>query len=227
MSPDVSVVLPCRNEEAALKACLTQIKTVFLEHSIKGEIVVADSSTDTSPAIARAASVRLVQHTRDGYGAAYQEGFKAAQGKYLFGADPDGSYDFRELPRFIAELDAGADFVIGNRLKGQVESGAMPWLHRYIGTPVLSWLTRLLFGLKVGDSQCGMRAWRRDALESINATTPGMEYASEMIVKAQQQGLRIVELPIDYAARQGASKLNTWRDGWRHLWLLLRLRFSP
>ena len=221
------MVLPCRNEEAALAACLDQIKAVFLEHDITGEIIVSDSSIDASPTIARAAGAVLVQHARDGYGAAYQEGFTVAQGNYLFGADPDGTYDFSEIPRFIAALERGADLVVGNRFAGHIALGAMPWLHRFVGTPVLTWLTRLLFGIRIGDSQCGMRAWRREALEQINATSPGMEYASEVIIKAKQAGLMIVELPIDYGPRRGESKLNTWRDGWRHLCLLFRLRFVP
>ncbi len=225
-SIDVSVVLPCRNEEESIGDCLQQIQNVFAKHNVKGEIIVSDSSTDNSTSIAFAAGACVVKHDTSGYGNAYLAGFKHARGRYIFGADPDGSYDFSEIPRFMEALRQGSDLVIGNRLKGTIKPNAMPWLHRYIGTPLLTQLVRIFFGIRLGDSQCGMRAWRTEALNELELTASGMEFASEMIVQAAKQKMRISELPIDYANRLGQSKLRTWRDGWRHLELILKIRFG-
>lgn len=223
--PEVSIILPCRNEAAALPGVLAQIKNVLAQHHINGEIIVSDSSSDRSPDIARAAGVHLIKHDQAGYGNAYRHAFPHARGRHVFCADADGSYDFNELPRFIAELKKGADLVVGNRFAGRIAPNAMPPLHRYLGTPLLSLVLRLLFGTSVHDSQCGMRALTHEALKKLNLHTTGMEFASEMIIKAQRARLRIKELPINYLPRQGTSKLRTFPDGWRHLRLMLL--YSP
>ncbi|MFA5023076.1 MAG: glycosyltransferase family 2 protein [Candidatus Paceibacterota bacterium] len=221
----VSIVLPCRNEEASLPYCLTEAKRVIVENNLSAEIIVADSSTDRSPQIAREAGVVLVKHDKDGYGNAYLEGFKRAQGKYIFMADADGTYDFNELPRFLKELQNGADLVIGNRFAGKIESGAMPTSHRYLSRIIFAFLTKIFFGLKIGDIHSGERAISREALDRLDLRTTGMEFASEMMVKASKKNLIITELPINYARRQGESKLRTLPDGWRHLRFLLL--YSP
>lgn len=220
--PSVSIVLPCRNEEKTLGLALATVKTVLQTHDIAGEIIVSDSSTDNSPGIAQSCDVRLIKHDQNGYGRAYIEAFKAAKGKYIFMADPDGSYDLREIPRFLDCLYNGSDFVVGNRFKGNIQKGAMPWHHRYIGNPFFSLLLRLLFGAKLHDVHCGMRAISRQALDKLKLKTPGMEFASEMVIKAAQARLSVKELPIDYRRREGRSKLRPLADGWRHLRFILR-----
>jgi glycosyltransferase involved in cell wall biosynthesis len=214
---ELSVILPCRNEESALGLCLEKIKKVFAEHHIDGEIIVSDSSTDNSPAIALAHGGRLIKHDKEGYGRAYLEGFKEARGQYLFMADADGTYDFAEIPAFLKELKTGYDFVIGNRFSGQMTKDSMPWTHRYLGNPFLSFLLRLTSGAKVKDAHCGMRAISCEALDQLNLKTPGMEFASEMVAEAVGKKLTIKELPIAYLPRQGQSKLRPLIDGWRHL----------
>lgn len=219
---EVSVVLPCRNEEQSIGECILKTHNVFEKYNIHGEIIVSDSSTDNSPEIVRKLNVKLVKHNKEGYGRAYLEGFKIAEGTYLFLADPDGTYDFSEIPFFLEYLrNDNYDFVIGNRLAGNIEKGAMPYLHRYIGIPILSLLFRLFFRIKIHDTQCGMRAITKEALSKLNLQTTGMEFASEMIVKAVQEGLRIKEVPIDYYQRKGNSKLRSFADGWRHLRFML------
>lgn len=222
---DLSVILPCRNEELALDACLTEIKKVLEEFNLKGEIIVSDSSTDRSAEIARQHGVKLIVHHKDGYGNAYLEGFKVATGKYFFMADADGTYDFAEIPKFIKALDDGADFVIGNRFAGKMDKGAMPWAHRLIGNPVLSFMLRLFFRSKVRDVHCGMRAIRRESLGRMNLCAAGMEFASEMVIKAAKNSLVVKQLPINYHLRKGNSKLKPLADGWRHLRFMLL--FSP
>lgn len=224
-SPELSVVLPCRDEEEALGSCLQKIKDVFDANNIRGEIIVSDSSVDNSPQIARGFNVTLVKHDREGYGMAYLEGFKAASGKYIFCADPDGSYDFAEIPRFLDCLRGGYEFVIGNRFKGRIARGAMPWLHRYIGNPLLSSIVKMFFGARISDTQCGMRALTKVALDRLRLKALGMEFASEMIIKAVQKRLKVKELPINYYQRIGKSKLKSFADGWRHLRFMLL--YSP
>lgn len=221
----VSVVLPCRNESMGLAACLEQIQQVFRINGISGEIIVSDSSTDESPEIAKKHEAVLVKHDQEGYGIACRLGFGAAQGKYIFLADADGSYDFNELPHFLNELERGYDFVIGNRFGGKIAPRSMPWLHRYIGNPVLSFVLRLFFNAKVTDVHCGMRAISRKALDSITLYTSGMEFASEMVIQAVKKNLKITELPINYFPRLGQSKLKPLADGWRHLRFMLL--YSP
>jgi glycosyltransferase involved in cell wall biosynthesis len=223
--PEISIILPCRNEEKALPSCLKLIKEVIKRNKLDAEIIVSDSSTDKSPEIAIKEKVRLVKHDKEGYGIAYLEGFNAAKGKYLFMADADGSYDFNEIPKFVKYLREGYDFVIGDRFGGKMDSSAMPFLHKYLGNPVLSGILRLFYGTKINDCHCGMRAISREALEKLNLRTTGMEFASEMIIKALKAKLKIKEVSIDYHERKGDSKLKSFRDGWRHLRFMLL--YSP
>lgn len=216
-APLISIILPCRNEESAIAACLTQIQNCLLNSQLSYEIIVSDSSSDRSPDIARDFPVVLVKHDKEGYGTAYLEGFKAVRGRFLFLADADGTYNFAEIPRFIEHLKNGNDLVIGNRFGGTIYPGAMPWHHRHIGNPLLSALFRIMFKSAVTDVHCGMRAISRESLERLNLKTSGMEFASEMLVEAERNKLRIKQLPIDYHARIGKSKLRTFSDARRHL----------
>jgi hypothetical protein len=218
---DVSVVLPCRNEEKALGACIRDIRDAMDGGGLVYEIIVSDSSTDTSSMLAEALGVRVVKHDKAGYGNAILEGVKEAHGVYVFFADADCSYDFKEIPRFIKSLKDGHDLVVGDRFKGDMADDAMPWLHRHIGNPMLSAIFRLLFNVKVHDTHSGMRAIRRDTLEKLCLRAAGMEFATEMLIKAAQEGLRVGELPIHYRRRVGESKLRSFTDGWRHLRFML------
>jgi len=222
---ELSVILPCRNEEKSLGFCIATIEEILKKYNINGEIIVSDSSIDNSPLIAKKFKVKLVKHDKIGYGRAYLEGFKIAKGEYIFLADSDGTYDFREIPRFLKYLRRGYDFVIGNRFKGKIEKGAMPWHHRYIGNPLLSFLLKMFFRTSLGDSHCGMRAIAKRALEKLHLRTTGMEFASEMIIRALRKKLKIKELPINYYTRIGYSKLRSFRDGWKHLRFMLL--YSP
>lgn len=221
-----SIVLPCRNEQAAIAFCIKNIKQTMNKAGIKDyEIIVSDSSSDNSPKIAKKLGARVIKHNKEGYGIAYLEGFKAAKGKYIFCADSDGSYDFKEIPRFLKHLNMGYDLVIGNRFKGRMEKNAMSFSHKYIGNPILSGVLRLFFKTKIHDAHCGMRAIKKQALEKLNLKTTGMEFASEMIIKAIRNNLKIKELPINYYKRKGFSKLKSFADGWKHLRFMLL--YSP
>lgn len=223
--PEISIILPCRNEEQALPHCLMQIKQVIRQYNLNAEVIVSDSSVDKSPQIALQYNVKLVKHNKEGYGIAYLEAFKHARGKYIFMADCDGSYDFNEIPNFLNQLKQGNDFVIGNRFAYKLEKAVMPFSHRYLGNPILSGLLRLFFGTTVKDSHCGMRAISKQALDRLKLQTAGMEFASEMVIKALKNHLRIKELPISYHKRIGNSKLRSLPDGWRHLRFMLL--YSP
>ena len=225
INPEISIILPCRNEEQALPFCLNQIKETIKKYNLSAEIIVSDSSTDKSPEIAKRENVVLVKHDKEGYGRAYLEAFKFAKGKYIFMADADASYDFKEIPNFINELKNGADMVIGNRFAGKMHEEAMTFSHRYIGNPILSFILRLFFNTKIRDSQCGMRAIKKEVLEKLNLQTTGMEFASEMIMKALKNNLKIKELPIDYYPRKGESKMRSFRDAWKHIRFMLL--YSP
>ncbi len=224
-TPELSIILPCRNEEKALPFCLSTIKAVIKKNNLSAEVIVSDSSTDSSPEIAKENKVILVKHDKAGYGRAYLEAFKVARGKYLFLADADGTYDFNEIPKFLNELKKGFDLVIGNRFSRRMQKKAMPWSHKYIGNPALSAILRLFFKVKVKDTHCGMRAITRDALDKLNLKANGMEFASEMIIKAAKKRMKIKELPIEYYKREGESKLKSFSDGWRHLRFMLL--YSP
>jgi len=225
--PLVSVVMPCLDEAAGVGRCVEKARRAFAAMGVPGEVVVVDNgSTDGSPEIAAAAGARVVHEPRRGYGSAYLRGFQEARGRYLVMGDADDSYDFSDLPRFVAPLLAGGcDMVMGTRLKGEILPGAMPWSHRWIGNPILSGMLKLLFRTRVSDSHCGMRAFTRVAYERMGLRTTGMEFASEIVVNALRNRLRIEEIPITYHPRQGTSKLNGLRDAWRHVRFMLL--FSP
>jgi Glycosyl transferase family 2 len=183
--------------------------------------VVADNdSDDRSAELAAAAGARVVHEPRRGYGSAYLAGFAAARGKYIVMGDADLTYDFNDIPRFVEELDAGAELVMGDRMDN-IQPGAMPWLHRYVGNPILSGILNLFFSTGVRDAHCGMRGLRRDILPRLDLRTPGMEFASEMVIRASKERMDIREFPIHYHPRGGESKLSSFRDGWRHLRFLL------
>jgi glycosyltransferase involved in cell wall biosynthesis len=216
----VSVVIPCLNEAESIAQCVTAAQRVLDAHGLDGEVVVVDNgSEDGSSALARLAGARVVQEPRRGYGSAYLAGFAAARGDYIVMIDADLTYDFDEIPRFVQELDSGADLVMGNRMEA-VQPGAMPILSR-IGNPLLSGFLNLLFRTPVSDAHCGMRAVRRDVLPALALQATGMEFASEMVIRAARGGLEIHELPIALHPREGESKLSPFRDGWRHLRLML------
>jgi glycosyltransferase involved in cell wall biosynthesis len=218
---EVSVVIPCLNEADSIEQCVRSALAVLESHAISGEIIVADNdSEDDSPRLAAAAGAIVVHEPERGYGSAYLAGFAVARGRYLMMADADLTYDFEEIPRFLAELNSGADMVIGNRMKN-IQPGAMPWLHRYIGNPLLSGFLNLLFRTGVDDAHCGMRALRRDLLPRLDLRTTGMEFASEMVIRAAKEDLEIRQFAIEYHPREGESKLSSFRDGWRHLRFLL------
>ena len=218
---DVSVVIPCLNEAESIEACVTAAHDALADGRYDGEIVVVDNgSTDGSGELAASAGARVVEEPRRGYGRAYLTGLDVARGRYIVMLDADMTYDAGELPRFVEALDDGGDMAIGNRMKG-IQPGAMPWMHQYIGNPVLTGLLNRLFGTEVKDAHCGMRAVRRDALPRLDLRTTGMELASEMVIRAAKAGLDIRQFPIEYHPRRGESKLSTWADGWRHLRFLL------
>jgi hypothetical protein len=188
---------------------------------IPGEVVVADNdSEDGSAELAAAAGARVVHEPRRGYGSAYLAGFAAARGEYIVMGDADLTYDFNEIPHFVAELDKGAQLVMGDRMDN-IHPGAMPWLHRYVGNPILTGILNFFFRTGVSDAHCGMRGFRRDILPTLDLRTTGMEFASEMVIRASKEKLVITEFPIEYHPRGGESKLSSFRDGWRHLRFLL------
>jgi glycosyltransferase involved in cell wall biosynthesis len=198
-----------------------------LQHAcISGEVVVSDNgSQDGSEFQASRAGARVVHESVRGYGSALRAGIRAAQGEYIVMLDADGSYDLGAIAPMVAALRAGADLVMGNRFTGHLAPGAMPWLNRHVGSPLLSWLLNLFFGTSVGDVNCGMRAFTRDAYHRMALKTTGMEFASEMVARAARIKLNIAEVPVDYHPRAGESKLRRYRDGWRHLRFLLM--YSP
>jgi glycosyltransferase involved in cell wall biosynthesis len=217
----VSVVIPCLNEAASIERCVARARDALEGQGWQGEVIVADNgSEDGSAELAKAAGALVVFEPRRGYGSAYLAGFAAATGEYIVMADADLTYDFGDIPRFVEELDGGADLVMGNRMKG-IQPGAMPWLHRYVGNPVLTGILNLFFRTGVRDAHCGMRAVRREVLPRLDLRTTGMEFASEMVIRAGKAKLEIAEIPIHYHPREGDSKLSSFRDGWRHLRFLL------
>lgn len=223
---EVSVVIPCLNEEQTIGTVVGKALHSFREHGIKGEVVVADNgSSDKSVSIARKAGARVVVEEKKGYGNALQRGFSVAKGRYFIMGDADDTYDFLDLNKFVKPLRDGYDFVIGSRLKGRIMKGAMPWLHRYVGNPILTAYLNLFHGTKISDSHCGLRAFTKEAYDRMKAVSPGMEYASEIIIRAAEEKLRIKEVPITYYPRKGESKLHSFRDGWRHLRFMLL--YSP
>ncbi len=226
MAVEVSVVMPCLNEESSIGICVEKCKKIFKEKNIAGEIVVSDNgSTDRSVEIAVSLGARVVHQPEKGYGNAYIKGIESAIGKYIVMGDSDDTYEFLEIERFISPLREGYDFVIGSRFKGKILPGAMPWANRYIGNPILSGMLRVLFHTDISDSHCGMRGFTKEAYKKMNLKTTGMEFASEMVMKAVKTRLKIKEIPITYHPRIGESKLNSFRDAWRHIRFMLL--YSP
>ena len=226
--PELTILMPCLNEAATVGACVAAARGFLARAGIQGEVLVADNgSDDGSTEIAAAAGARVIRVPQRGYGHALRAGIEAAAGRYVIMADADASYDFGALEEFVAKLRAGYPLVMGNRLKGGIRPGAMPPLHRYLGNPLLSFIGRLLFRTRVGDFHCGLRGFERSAALGLDLRTPGMEFASELVVKAALAGWRIAEVPttLHPDGRGRAPHLRSWRDGWRHLRFLLL--FSP
>jgi len=225
---ELTIVIPCLNEAETLAQVIDRAQRFLTAYGINGEVVIADNgSTDGSTSIAIGGGARVVPIPERGYGAALRGGIEAAHGRYVAMGDADCSYDFMDLMPFLERLREGTDLVVGNRFLGGIGKGAMPPLHRYLGNPVLSLAGRLFFRAPIGDFHCGLRAFRRDAILALGLSSPGMEYASEMIVRAQLAGLSMSEVPATLA-KDGRSRpphLRSWRDGWRHLKFLLL--FSP
>jgi glycosyltransferase involved in cell wall biosynthesis len=225
---ELTIVMPCLNEAETLETCIRKAVAYLERSGVKGEVVIGDNgSTDGSQDIARAAGARVVDVPRRGYGAALMGAIEAARGRYVIMGDSDDSYDFENLDLFVDELRAGNDLVMGNRFKGGIKPGAMPLLHRYLGNPVLSFIGRLFFKCNIGDFHCGLRGFRQDLVQVLGLQTTGMEFASEMVVKATLFELKLAEVPTTLSpdGRSRPPHLRTWRDGWRHLRFLLV--FSP
>jgi len=221
---ELSIVMPCLNEAETIGVCVKAAKAFLNAHGLRGEVIVADNgSIDGSQQIANALGARIVAVPDRGYGAALIGGISAARGRFVAMGDADDSYDFAGLMPFVAALRDGADLVMGNRFKGGIATGAMPPLHRWLGNPVLSFLGRTFFATDIGDFHCGLRAFRRDRMLGLGLTAPGMEFASEMVVKAAIEQLDIREVPTTLRpdGRSRPPHLRTWRDGWRHLRFLL------
>jgi glycosyltransferase involved in cell wall biosynthesis len=221
---EVSVVLPCLDEEASIGACVEKIQGVFSEQKIDGEIIVVDNgSKDRSVSIVQSKypDVRLMTEPERGYGAALRRGIDSARGKYVIIGDADGTYDFLEIPKFIDLLRRGDDLVMGSRLKGKILPGAMTWSHLHLGNPILSGALKLFFGGNVSDSHCGLRGFTKAAYDEMGLRTTGMEFASEMVIHSLIKKLKIAEVPITYYPRQGKSKLLGFRDAWRHVRFML------
>ncbi|WP_207479383.1 glycosyltransferase family 2 protein [Arenibaculum pallidiluteum] len=221
---ELTILMPCLNEARTLPACIEKAQRYLRRSGVKGEVVIADNgSTDGSQAIASALGARVVPVPLRGYGAALGAGIRAARGRYVVMGDSDDSYDFEHLDAFVEKLREGHELVMGNRFKGGIKPGAMPPLHRYLGNPVLTFIGRLFFGSPSNDFHCGLRGFEREAILRLGLTTQGMEFASEMVVKATLRRLRITEVPTTLSkdGRDRPPHLRSWRDGWRHLKFLL------
>ena len=225
---EVSVVMPCLNEAATVARCVSKARAALARAGLAGEVIVADNgSTDGSQELAELAGARVVPATPKGYGAAYLAGIAAARGRYLVLGDSDDTYDFDLVPAFVERLRGGDDLVMGSRFAGEIMPGAMPWLHRYIGNPILTGILGVFFGQSVSDVHCGLRALTREAADRMKLRTKGMEFASEMVASAIRGRMKVSEIPITYAPREGESKLRSFRDGWRHLRFMLLLSPTP
>jgi glycosyltransferase involved in cell wall biosynthesis len=225
-APEISVVIPCLNEEEAVGAVIDQAWKGIDASGRPGEVIVVDNaSTDRSAEVAAEHGAIVVREERPGYGSAYLAGLAVARGDFVVMGDADETYPMRDLAPFVERLAAGDDLVMGSRFEGTIHGEAMPWLNRHVGNPILTGLLNVLFGVKISDAHCGMRAVRRDALETLDLHSTGMEFASEMVFKAFRRKLRVSEIPIDYYPRVGESKLNRFGDAWRHVRFMLL--YSP
>jgi glycosyltransferase involved in cell wall biosynthesis len=225
-TPEISVVLPCLNEEGAIGGVIDRAWEGIRRSGRSGEVIVVDNnSTDHSAQIAAEHGATVVAEREPGYGSAYLRGLDTARGSYIVMGDADGTYPLDVLAPFVNRLANGDDLVMGSRFAGEIHKGAMPWANRYIGNPILTGMLNLLFGVKVSDAHCGMRAIRKDALPRLDLHSTGMEFASEMVFKAYRRGLTVSEIPIDYYPREGESKLNRFSDAWRHVRFMLL--YSP
>src|ERR1700735_2975009 len=225
---EVSVVMPCLNERETVGVCVRKAMTALRETGIAGEVIVADNgSTDGSVEIARAEGARVVNIEEKGYGNALKGGILASRGEYVLMADSDDSYNFAHIPRFVEQLRAGSDLAMGNRFRGGIADQAMPFLHRYLGNPALTGIGKLFFGSPCGDFHCGLRGFRKDSFDRMDIRSTGMEFASEMVVKASLLRMKVSEVPTTLSpdGRNRPPHLRTWRDGWRHLRFLLM--YSP
>lgn len=224
----LTILMPCLNESETLALCINKANAWIKRSGVDSEILIADNgSTDGSQAIATSLGARVVAVKQKGYGSALFHGCMAAEGEYIIMGDSDDSYDFGNLDAFVSKLDEGFDLVMGNRFLGGIAEGAMPWKNRYIGNPVLTWVGRTLFSCPAKDFHCGLRGFRKDAFHRMDLRTTGMEFASEMVIKANLFGMRIAEVPTTLS-KDGRSRpphLRPWRDGWRHLRFMLL--FSP
>lgn len=224
---EISVVMPCLNEAETLGICIEKAQKTLDTLGIVGEVVIADNgSTDNSVAIAEDLGAHIVHQQTRGYGAAYLTGFNAAQGQYIIMGDSDNTYDFTDLKRFLMPLREGYDMVMGNRFQGEILPGAMPWTNRYIGNPILSGMLRVMFQTAISDAHCGMRSFTAAAYKRMDLKTTGMEFASEMVIKAIEANLKIQEIPITYHPRGGDSKLNAIRDAARHVIFMLKHKIN-
>jgi glycosyltransferase involved in cell wall biosynthesis len=225
---ELTILMPCLNEAETLKTCITKAQSFLTRAGVAGEVLIADNgSTDGSQDIARALGARVIPVQARGYGSALRAGIAAARGRYIVMGDADDSYSFDKIDAFLERLRAGDDLVMGNRFRGGIDTGAMPFLHRYLGNPVLSYFGRLFFKSDLGDFHCGMRGFCKEAISKLDLRTTGMEFASEMVVRATITALKISEVPTTLS-KDGRSRpphLRTWRDGWRHLKFLLL--YSP
>jgi glycosyltransferase involved in cell wall biosynthesis len=223
---EISVVIPCLNEEEAVGAVVDQAWEGITRSGRPGEVIVVDNaSSDRSAEVAASHGATVVREERRGYGSAYLAGLKQAQGDYIVMGDADETYPLQDMASFVQRLEEGDDLVIGSRFNGTIHGEAMPWLNRHVGNPILTGLLNVLFGVKVSDAHCGMRAVRSEALPGLDLHSTGMEFASEMVFKAYRRGLRVSEVPIDYFPRTGESKLNRFGDAWRHVRFMLL--YSP
>jgi glycosyltransferase involved in cell wall biosynthesis len=223
---DVSIVIPCLNEEETLPSCIRKAQQGLGSAGLHGEILVVDNgSTDRSVEVAEALGASVVGESTRGYGAALRRGFEESRARYIVMADADDSYDFRGVGAFVEKLREGWDLVMGSRLKGHIAPGAMPWSHRYVGTPVLTWFINRLYGAGISDANCGMRGFTRDAVRRMDLRTTGMELASEMVIRSARANLKVTEVPIDFYpdGRGRPPHLRSFRDGWRHLAFILSM----
>lgn len=227
---DLSVVIPCLNEERTIGICVEKCIKTFKDLGIEAEVIVSDNgSKDSSVKIAEEAGAKVVNCTTKGYGAAIREGFRHASGDFVLMADGDDSYDFYSIKDFWEKRNDDFDMILGSRFKGVIDEGAMPPLHRYFGTPLLTFIVNFLFGTHISDSQSGMRFFRKSSLDKITLETTGMEFASELTVKIKLSKMKIIEIPINLhkdGRVNGKPHLNPWRDGLRHLFYMLKMRFT-